>query len=240
MLFRFTGTTGGSYYRTKEPLNNLVRGAYGLLGNILGGAQGMLHPAWDEPFAIPTEGSAQLALRTQQILAYETGVTNVVDPLGGSYYVEALTKQYEQDIEKEIGRIDEMGGAVKAIEEGFMQEAIAGEAYRMMREEKSGERVVVGVNKFTAEDQERDKREMKFHEADPLVRQRQIDRLNQVRNKRDDNAVRDCLDELKERAHGKDNLMPYLIKTVKTYASIEEIMEALKEIFGTFKEPLSI
>ncbi len=240
MLFRFTGTTGGSYYRTKEPLNNLVRGAYGLLANILGGAQGMLHPAWDEPFAIPTEESAQLALRTQQILAYETGVSKVVDPLGGSYYVEALTKQYQGEIEKEMGKIDEMGGAVKAIEEGVMQETIADEAYRVMREEKSGERVVVGVNRFTAEEEEKDKREMKFHEVDPLVRQRQIDRLNTVRNERDDNVVRDCLDELKEQARGAENLMPYLIKTVKAYASIEEIMEALKEVFGTFKEPLRI
>jgi len=240
MLFRFTGTTGGSYYRTKEPLNNLVRGAYGLLGNILGGAQGMLHPAWDEPFAIPTEESAQLALRTQQILAYETGIANVVDPLGGSYYVEALTKQYEGDIEEEVGKIDEMGGAVKAIEEGFMQEAIADEAYRMMREEKSGERVVVGMNKFVAEDEKQERREMIFHEADPLVRQRQMDRLDQVRDERDEGAVRDCLDELKEKAQGRENLMPYLIRTVKTYASIEEIMEALKEVFGTFREPLNI
>jgi methylmalonyl-CoA mutase N-terminal domain/subunit len=240
MLFRFTGTTGGSYYRAKEPLNNLVRGAYGLLANILGGAQGMLHPAWDEPFAIPTEESAQLALRTQQILAYETGVSKVVDPLGGAYYIEALTKQYEGEIEEEMGKIDEMGGAVKAIEEGFMQEAIADEAYRAMRQEKSGERVVVGVNKFTAEDEEKEKREMRFHEADPLVRQRQIDRLNQVRNERDENAVRDCLNELKEKARGKENVMPCLIKTVRTYASIEEIMEALKEVFGTFKEPLRI
>ncbi len=240
MLFRFTGTTGGSYYRTKEPLNNLVRGAYGLLANTLGGAQGMLHPAWDEPFAIPTEESAQLALRTQQILAYETGVTKVVDPLGGSYYVEALTKQYEQEIEEGIGKIDEAGGAVKAIEEGLMQEAIASKAYRMMREEQSGERVVVGVNKFVAEDERQEKREMKFHEADPRVRQRQIARLNQVRNGRDDGAVEECLDELKEKARGKENLMPYLIKTVKTYTSIEEIMDALKEVFGTFKEPLKI
>jgi methylmalonyl-CoA mutase N-terminal domain/subunit len=240
MLFRFTGTTGGSYYRTREPLNNLVRGAYGLLGNILGGAQGMLHPAWDEPFAIPTEESAQLALRTQQILAYETGVTNVVDPLGGSYYVEALTKEYERRIEEAIGRIDGIGGAVKAIEDGFMQEAIANEAYRLMREEKTGERVVVGMNKFVAEDEKQHKREMRFHEADPLVRQRQIDRLDQVRNERDDNAVRDCLDELKGKARGKENLIPHLIRTVKTYASIEEIMEALKEVFGTFREPVNI
>jgi len=182
MLFRFTGTTGGSYYRTREPLNNLVRGAYGLLGNILGGAQGMLHPAWDEPFAIPTEESAQLALRTQQILAYE----------------------------------------------------------RRMREETSGERVVVGVNRFIAEDERREKREMKFHEPDPQVHQRQIDRLDKVRNERDEDAVKDCLDELKEKARGEENLIPHLIGTVKTYASIEEIMEALKEVFGTFEEPLNI
>ena len=240
MLFRFTGTTGGSYYRTREPLNNLVRGAYGLLGNILGGAQGMLHPAWDEPFAIPTEESAQLALRTQQILAYETGVTNVVDPLGGSYYVEALTKEYERRIEEAIGKIDGIGGAVKAIEDGFMQEAIANEAYRLMREEKTGDRVVVGMNKFVAEDEKQEKREMRFHETDPLVRQRQIDRLDQVRDERDDNAVRDCLAELKEKARGKENLIPHLIRTVKTYASIEEIMDALKEVFGTFREPVNI
>jgi methylmalonyl-CoA mutase N-terminal domain/subunit len=121
-----------------------------------------------------------------------------------------------------------------------MQKAIASEAYRMIREEKSCERVVVGMNKFVAEDEKQEKREMKFHEADPRVRERQIDRLNQVRNERDEGAVENSLDELKEKARGKENLMPYLIKTVKAYASIEEIMEALKEVFGTFKEPLNI
>ena len=239
MMFRFTGITGGSYYRTNEPMNNLVRGAYGLLGNILGGAQGMLHPAWDEPFAIPTEESSLLALRTQQILAYETDVTKVVDPLGGSYYVEALTKKYEQEIEDEIGKIDEMGGPVKAIEEGFMQKSIADQAYRMIREEKSGDRVVIGVNKFV-DDGNQEKKEMKFHEADPMVRQRQIDLFDKVKSDRDEKAVEDCLDELREKARGTENLIPYLIKTVKNYASIEEIMEALKEVFGTFKEPLNI
>jgi len=179
-------------------------------------------------------------LRTQQILAYETGVTNVVDPLGGSYYVEALTKEYERRIEEAIGKIDGIGGAVKAIEDGFMQEAIANEAYRLMREEKTGDRVVVGMNKFVAEDEKQEKREMRFHETDPLVRQRQIDRLDQVRDERDDNAVRDCLAELKEKARGKENLIPHLIRTVKTYASIEEIMDALKEVFGTFREPVNI
>ena len=240
MLFRFTGTTGGSYYRPKEPQNNLVRGAYGLLGNILGGAQGMLHPAWDEPFAIPTEESALLALRTQQILAYETGITNVADPLGGSYFVEALTKAYEGQIEEAIQKIEGMGGAVRAIEEGFMQNEIASEAYRMMKEEKSGERVIVGMNKFVKEDEISGKPQMVFHEADPLTRQRQIERLNQMRKEREDAAVSDCLAELKEKAKSKDNLMPHLVKTVKTYASIEEIMETLKDVFGIFQEPINI
>ena len=240
MLFRFTGTTGGSYYRSKEPQNNLVRGAYGLLGNILGGAQGMLHPAWDEPFAIPTEESALLALRTQQVLAYETGITGVADPLGGSYFVETLTKAYEEEIEEAIKRIDGMGGAVRAIEEGFMQTEIAAEAYRMMKEEKSGERVIVGMNKFVTEDERSEKPEMVFHEADPHTRQRQIERLDQIRKERDDAAVRDCLAELKEKAKSKENLMPHMVKTVKTYATIEEIMETLKDIFGTFQEPINV
>lgn len=239
MLFRFTGITGGSYYRTKEPMNNVVRGAYGLMCNILGGAQGMLHPAWDEPFAIPTEESSLLALRTQQILAYETDVTKVVDPLGGSYYVEALTKKYGQEIEDAIAKIDEMGGPVRAIEEGFMQKSIADQAYRMVREEKSGERIVVGINKFV-DDKKQEKQEMVLHEADPQVRQRQIDSINGAKNERNEKEVAECLNKLKEKARGNENLVPCLIKTVKSYASIEEIMEALKEVFGIFKEPLNI
>ena len=240
MRFRFTGTTGGSYYRSKEPMNNLIRGAYGLLGNVLGGTQGMLHPAWDEPFAIPTEESAMLALRTQQILAYETGITKVADPLGGSYFVEALTKEFEERIEETIKIIDEMGGAVQAIEEGFMQKKIASEAYRVMKEEKSGERIIVGMNKFVTEDKRSNENEMVFHEADPLAVQRQIERLNQIRSERDNIAVMDSLAELKKKAKGSDNLMPCLVKTVKTYASIEEIMETLKDVFGTFQEPINI
>lgn len=240
MLLRFTGTVGGSYYRAKEPLNNLVRGAYGLLGNILGGAQGMLHPAWDEPFAIPTEESALLALRTQQILAYETDVAKVVDPLGGSYLVEALTAQFEAAIAKMISYIDEVGGPVRAIEEGVMQKMIAQEAYRTSKEEASGERTVVGVNKFATKLERRKKTEIKFHEADPNVRERQIARLLQVRNERDPRLVEISLRELGEKADGSENLMPPLIHAVKAYASIGEIMTCLKRVFGAFKEPLNI
>lgn len=234
MLFRFTGTVGGSFYRAQEPENNLIRGAYGLLGNVLGGTQGMLHPAMDEPFCIPTEETAKLALRTQQICAYETGVTSVADPLGGSYYVEALTDSLYKEIEAVIKTIDDMGGAVKAIEQGYMQQCIANEAYRVSMEEKSGKRVIVGVNKF--EDTKSDKK-MKFHEYDETIMTRQIGRLNQVRKDRDNGAVQKALKKLQEEAKGTDNLMPCLVETVKTYATLGEIMDALKGVFGTFREP---
>lgn len=234
MLFRFTGTVGGSFYRAQEPENNLIRGAYGLLGNVLGGTQGMLHPAMDEPFCIPTEETAKLALRTQQICAYETGVTSVADPLGGSYYVEALTDSLYKEISSVIDTIDEMGGAVKAIERGYMQQCIADEAYRVSMEEKSGKKIIVGVNKF--EDSKSD-RKMKFHEYDTTIMARQVGRLKQVRRERDNAAVGKALKTLRQEARGTANLMPFLIETVKTYATVGEIMETLKEVFGIFREP---
>jgi methylmalonyl-CoA mutase N-terminal domain/subunit len=229
MLFRFTGTVGGSYYRAQEPENNLVRGAYGLLANILGGAQGMLHPALDEPFAIPSEETARLALRTQQICAYETGITKTVDPLGGSYYVETLTDRIEQEIVKVMDEVGALGGAVAAVEQGYMQRCIAEEAYRMAQEELSGDRVVVGVNRFQAEEK---KRKLDFHKWDPRMQEQQIQRLEQVRRERDNGRTRKALDDLRTAAQAQDNLMPQLIETAKTYASIGEIMGALKEVFG--------
>lgn len=238
MLFRFTGTVGGSVYRAQEPENNLVRGAYGLLANVMGGVQGMLHPAMDEPFAIPTEETARLALRTQQICAYETGVTKTVDPLGGSYFVEALTDELERKIEEVIRTIDDVGGAVKAIEKGYMQGCIADEAYRAAMEEKSGRRVVVGVNRFQSERVET--RKMAFHRFDPSILDRQVERLNRVREERDGQAVQKALERLKDEAKGQGNLMPCLVEAVKAYASVGEIMEILKGVFGTFKEPLLI
>ncbi len=237
MLFRFTGTVGGSFYRAQEPENNLIRGAYGLLANVLGGTQGMLHPALDEPFAIPTEETARLALRTQQICAYETGVTKVVDPLGGSYYVEALTDELESEIGKVIEDIDKMGGAIRAIEKGAMQKAIADEAYLAAMEEKEGKRIVVGVNRFQ---QEAPAKKMRFHRFDPSMFTRQVARLQEVRSQRDNDSVSRILGTLKEEARGQENLMPYLIEAVKAYASVGEIMDTLREVFGTFHEPLLV
>jgi len=237
MRFRFTGTVGGSVYRAQEPENNLIRGAYGLLANILGGAQGMLHPAMDEPFAIPTEETARLALRTQQILAYETDITKTVDPLGGSYYVEAMTDQLEAEIEETIGSIDDMGGAVAAVEKGYMQRQISDEAYRIAMAEKSGKRVVVGVNRFQGE---RSETEMRFHQFDPTTLERQVERLHRVKRERDSGAVQQTLKRLREEAEGKENLMPPLLEAVKAYATIGEIMTTLEGVFGTFKEPLVV
>jgi len=237
LLFRCTGSVGGSFYRAQEPENNLIRGAYGFLSNVLGGTQGMLHPAWDEPFAIPTEESAKLALRTQQICAYETGVTKTVDPLGGSYFVESMTDSLEQDILKTIETIDKMGGAVKAVESGYMQQCIADESYRVAREEENGERIVVGVNRF--QDKAEGKK-MRLHAFDPASLTRQIDRLNAVKANRDNHAVNQALLQLKQEAGSESNLVPCLVEAVKTYATIGEIMDALKAVYAPYREPLVI
>ena len=235
MLFRCTGSVGGSFYQAQEPENNLIRGAYGLLSTVLGGTQGMLHPAWDEPFAIPTEESAKLALRTQQICAYETGITKTVDPLGGSYFVEAMTDSLEKEIKNTIQTVDRMGGAVKAVESGYMQQRIADESYRVALEEKNGEKVIVGVNRF--QDKQAEKK-MQLHAFDPSILTRQIDRLNEVKANRDNHAVKKALLELRQEAKGESNLIPCLVEAVKNYASIGEIMDTLKEVFELYREPL--
>jgi methylmalonyl-CoA mutase N-terminal domain/subunit len=239
MLFRFTGTVGGSYYRAQEPENNLIRGAYGLLANILGGAQGMLHPAWDEPFAIPTEESASLALRTQQICAYETGVTKVADPLGGSYFVETLTENLEAEIEQVIAEVDQQGGAVKAVEAGYMQRRIATDAHKTALEEHSGQRVVVGVNRFV-DDKARPRPMTAVHRHDPETTARQIARLERVRAERDASAVDRALDRLSAAARGNENLMPALIEAAKGYATLGEMMARLKDEFGQYREPVVV
>ncbi|MBU1275528.1 MAG: methylmalonyl-CoA mutase [Proteobacteria bacterium] len=238
MLFRFTGTVGGSFYRAQEPMNNLIRGAYGLLANILGGAQGMLHPAMDEPFAIPTEETARLALRTQQICAYETGVCKTVDPLGGSYFVEALTDKLENEIEGVLHEVDSQGGAARAIESGYMQRAIAAEAYRTAQEEKDGGRVVVGVNKFVDPNIERPK--LQVHRHDPAAAQRQVERLEAVRAQRDVDGVQKSLDRLRRGAEAGENLIPILVEAVSAYATLGEIMNALRDIYGAYQEPVVI
>jgi len=238
MMFRFGVVCGGSTLTAQQPQNNIVRVAYQALASVLGGVQSVFTAAWDEAFAIPTEQTAELALRTQQVLAYETGVPNVADPLGGSYYVEALTDRVEREASAIIDRIDRMGGMVPCIESGLIQKEIALEAYRHQQRIESGEQVVVGVNKFSREEPER--RELELYEADPSLGARQREELARVKASRHNARVRRALDDLRETARGSDSLMPPIIEAVKAYASIGEICSVLRGEFGTFTEPTSI
>jgi methylmalonyl-CoA mutase, N-terminal domain len=235
MMFRFGVVCGGSTLTAQQPQNNITRVAYQALASVLGGVQSVFTAAWDEAFAIPTEATAELALRTQQILAYETGVPNVVDPLGGSYYVEALTDRVEREALAIIDRIERMGGMVHCIQSGVIQKEIATEAYRYQQRVESGERVVVGVNKFTRDEPER--AQLELYQTDPVLGGRQRDELARVKASRDSARVAATLANLRLAARGSDNLMPAILDAVKAYVSLGEICGLLREEFGAFQEP---
>jgi methylmalonyl-CoA mutase N-terminal domain/subunit len=202
------------------------------LSAILGGIQSMACCAYDEAIALPTEESATLALRTQQMLALESGVTDTIDPLAGSYYVEALTDKIEKEAYEYITKIDEMGGAVAAIEQGYMQSEMASHAYEYQRDIETGHRTVVGVNKYT------DDKELAAQEVisvDLSVAERQIKKVNAMKQKRDDTAVAEALSALRKACEGEENTMPYLIAAVKTYATLGEICGVMKEVFGEYR-----
>jgi methylmalonyl-CoA mutase N-terminal domain/subunit len=237
LCFRFAGGVGGSYFRAEDPDLNLVRGAYGALALALAGVQSMLVAAKDEAFAIPTEETARLALATQQVLAEETDVTKTVDPLGGSYYVEALTALKEKEILAVIHKIESLGGSVRAIEIGYMQKVIADGAFMRQKMEESGDLTVVGANKYRSTSTAP---EMELHETSSESVRKQIERLKQVKKARHDDGVKTSLTGLKEAAKGPDNLMPFIIRAVKAYATVGEISSTLKEVFGEFKEPIFV
>ena len=237
-MFRFGVVCGGSTLTPQQPYNNIIRVAYQLLSSVLGGVQSVFTAAWDEPFAIPTEQSAELALRTQQVLAYETNVPSVVDPLGGSYFVEALTDKIEGEVRAIIDRIEAMGGMVAAIEKGLIQREIAQQAYRHQQRIESGEQTVVGVNRFARPEPEREHFEL--YRADPEIGARQRQKLAEVRARREDARTKRALDRVAETARGKENLMPAITEAVKAYASIGEICAVLRERFGTYQEPVAL
>jgi methylmalonyl-CoA mutase, N-terminal domain len=238
MMFRFGVVCGGSTLTAQQPQNNITRVAYQALSSVLGGVQSVFTAAWDEAFAIPTEQTAELALRTQQVLAYETGVANVADPLGGSYFVEALTDRVEHDALAIIERIDRMGGMVPCIQNGLIQKEIALEAYRHQQRIENGEQVVVGVNKFSREEPER--RQLELYEADASLGARQREELARVKGSRNAGQVAKVLARLREAAQGAESLMPPIIDAVKAYASLGEICTVLREEFGVFREPASL
>ncbi len=225
--------TAGSVLTAQQPLNNVARITWQAMSAVLGGIQSMACCAYDEALSLPTEESATLALRTQQLIAYESGVADTIDPLAGSYYVEALTNKIEQDAEEYIKKIDEMGGAVAAIEQGYMQCEMAAHAYEDLTAIETGKKTVIGVNKYADNKGVAEGESLK---ADLSVGERQIKRVNAMKAKRDQAAVDKALGELKEACKGEENLMPYLIAAVKTYATLGEICGVMREVFGEYKQ----
>jgi methylmalonyl-CoA mutase N-terminal domain/subunit len=234
-MFRTGCVSGGASLYAPQAQNNVVRVAYEAMASVLGGVQSMFTAAWDEPFALPSEESATLALRTQQILAYETGITKVADPLGGSYFVEALTDATEARIIEIMADLEQHGGMVRAIEDGYLQGLIADEAFRVHKDIESGERPVVGVNKFVSDEPPPD---VVMYELDAEGRDLQLKRLGKVRSERDNGAVHANLAALSRAASGDDNLMHALIDCVNAYCTVGEMVSALKAVWGEFQQPV--
>ncbi len=232
MMLRFHTQTSGASLTAQQPENNIVRVAYQVLAAVLGGAQSIAACSFDEALALPTEKSVQLSLRTQQTLLCETGVTDTVDPMGGSYYLEALTQTFVEEIAALIKEVDDMGGAVKAIEKGFIQEQIESRAYSIQKEIEADERIVVGVNRYQTEE----KQSFSTFKPDPDHARNQITRLKKLKELRDQAEVRSSLNEIRNAAEGQENLMPIFIKAVKAYATLGEICGVLREVFGEYEQ----
>ncbi|MBN2909793.1 methylmalonyl-CoA mutase family protein [Polycladomyces sp. WAk] len=228
---RFHTQTGGSTLTAQQPDNNIVRVTLQALAAVLGGTQSLHTNARDEALALPTEESARIALRTQQIIAYECGVADTVDPLGGSYFVEALTDRIEEEAVRYIQKIDDLGGAVSAVEQGYMQREIHRVALETQRRIESGEEVVVGMNRFRLEDEP----QPPLHRVDPALERKQVERVQALRARRDGQRVQETLAALKRAAEGTDNLMPHILACVKAYATVGEICHALRDVFGEYQ-----
>ena len=235
-LLRTHVQTGGATLTAQQPENNIVRAALQAMASILGGVQSLALSCYDEALAIPTEDAQRIALRTQQIIAYETGVTDTVDPFAGSYYVESLTNEIEAAAQELLDKVEDMGGAVAAIESGYMQQEIQEAAVRQQQEIEDGRRVVVGVNKFKNEDEE----PQTIFRVNTEAADAQIARLAAVRKERDDGAVKASLAKLRKAATGDDNLMPTILDAVKSYATLGEISGELREVFGEYRAPTAV
>ena len=234
LQLRFHTQTAGVSLTVQQPLNNIVRVAIQALAGVLGGTQSLHTDAYDEALALPTDRAALIALRTQQIIAEETGVANTVDPLGGSYYLESLTDKMEQEALEYFRKIDAMGGMVASIEKGFPQREIQDSAYQYQKAVERGEQVIVGVNKYAMTDEPS---EVPILVIDESVRTHQVERLEQTRTRRDAGAVANALEKLKAAAHRNDNTMPATIDAVRAYATLEEICSALRDVYGVYEEP---
>jgi methylmalonyl-CoA mutase N-terminal domain/subunit len=229
-MLRFHTQTGGSTLTAQQPQNNIPRVTIQAMSAVLGGTQSLHTNGFDEAIALPTEEAARIALRTQQIIAYESGAADTVDPLAGSYFVEALTNEVEAAAWDYINKIDAMGGSVAAIEQGYMQNEIAASAYKYQNDIQTGEKVIVGVNKFTSEEAPL----KDIFTVDDSIRQLQIDKINKVKSERDNEKVASLLKKLDENARADVNLMPVILESAENYATLGEIADAMRNVFGEF------
>jgi len=226
---KFHTQTAGSTLTAQQIENNVVRVAYQALAAVLGGTQSLHTNGKDEALSLPTEQSVRTALRTQQILAHESGVADTADPLGGSYYVESLTDDLAAEAREIIDDVDDRGGMRRAIESGWVQREIQDVAYERQREIEEGERVIVGVNEFTVEE---DAQDADVEDVSEEQERTQIERLESVREERDDETVEATLAALRDAAAGEENVMPYIVDAVKAYATTGEICDAMRDVFG--------
>jgi methylmalonyl-CoA mutase N-terminal domain/subunit len=229
---RFHTQTAGVSLTAQQPLNNIVRTAIEALAGVLGGTQSLHTNSFDEALALPTEEAVRIALRTQQIIAHETGVTNTIDPLGGSYFVEALTDHLEERCYEYFAKIDQLGGMVEAVKRGFPQREIADAAFILQQEIDAGQRVVVGVNRFS----EGDETATPILRIDPALERKQVDRVRAARAARDGAAVDGVLSALRSAAAKQQNLMPLLIEAARAHATEGEIVHALQAVWGDYRE----
>jgi methylmalonyl-CoA mutase N-terminal domain/subunit len=235
-LLRFHAQTAGSSLTAQQPENNIVRVALQALGAVLGGCQSLHTNSMDEALALPTEESALIALRTQQIIAYETGATNSIDPLAGSYAVESLTNQIETQAQQYLDKIEAMGGMIRAIELGFVQTEIQRAAYDFQRAVEQKEQIVVGVNEFAAQE----RRQIPTLHIDAEIERAQVHRLQALRSKRDARKVHSALEELERRATTNENLLPSILQAVEAYATVGEISNMLRHVYGEYLESVVI
>ena len=232
-LLRFHAQTAGVSLAAQQPEVNIVRTAIEALAAVLGGTQSLHTNSYDEALALPTENAARIALRTQQVIAHETGVVDTADPLGGSYFVEHLTDELERQAYEYFGRIEELGGVVAAIEQNFFQREIADAAFRFQSEVERGERIVVGVNRYEAQEEA----PIELLRVDPALEQKQIERVQATRAKRDSAKVEAALTALKEGAAKDDvNLMPLIVDASREYVTMGEMCDALREVWGVWRE----
>jgi len=234
LLLRFHTQTAGCSLTAQQPENNIIRTTIEALAGVLGGTQSLHTNSMDEAWALPTEKAVKIALRTQQIIAHESGVINTVDPLGGSYYIESLTQKMEEEVEKYFEKIEEYGGVVPAIRHGFFQREITEASHKFQEEVERKKKIVVGVNEYVESNEELD---IPILKIDPTVEREQKRSLQKVKANRDNEKVKKALARIQKAAEGNENLMPRILEAVRVYASIGEITNTLKEVFGEYKEP---